>query len=75
MYFVLLITPGHPERYLEGFSNIYADFAKQIIAHTNNKKIDEELLLVPSIEDGLKGVKFISTVVESALSGSKWLKF
>ena len=41
----------------------------------NNQIIEEELLLVPSIEDGLKGVKFISTVVESGLGGSKWLKF
>ena len=41
----------------------------------NNQKIEDELLLVPSIEDGLNGVKFISAVVESGLGGSKWLKF
>ena len=59
---------------MEGFANIYSDFAKQIQSLKNNQK-EEELLLVPSIEDGLKGVKFISTVVESGLGGSKWLKF
>ena len=69
------IPPGHPEGYLEGFANIYSDFAKQIIAFKKNQKIEDELLLVPSIEDGLKGVKFISKVVESGLGGSKWLKF
>jgi predicted dehydrogenase len=72
---VTRIPPGHPEGYLEGFANIYADFAKQIISHKKGEKIDENLLLVPSIEDGLKGVRFISTVVESGLGGSKWLKF
>ena len=72
---VTRIPPGHPEGYLEGFANIYSDFAKQIMALKNNKKIEDELLLVPSIEDGLRGVKFISTVVESGLGGSKWLKF
>ena len=72
---VTRIPPGHPEGYLEGFANIYSDFAKQIIALKNNIKIEDELLLVPSIEDGLRGVKFISTVVESGLGGSKWLKF
>ena len=69
------IPPGHPEGYLERFANIYSDFAKQIIAFKKNQKIEDELLLVPSIEDGLKGVKFISKVVESGLGGSKWLKF
>jgi len=72
---VTRIPPGHPEGYLEGFANIYSDFAKQIHAIKNNQKIEDELLLVPSIEDGLKGVKFISAVVESGLGGSKWLKF
>ena len=72
---VTRIPPGHPEGYLEGFANIYSDFAKQIIAHKKGEKIDKNLLLVPSIEDGLKGVRFISTVVESGLGGSKWLKF
>ena len=72
---VTRIPPGHPECYLEGFANIYSDFAKQIIAFKKNQKIEDELLLVPSIEDGLKGVKFISKVVESGLDGSKWLKF
>ena len=72
---VTRIPPGHPEGYLEGFANIYSDFAKQIHAIKNNQKIEDELLLVPSIEDGLKGVKFISADVESGLGGSKWLKF
>jgi len=72
---VTRIPPGHPEGYLEGFANIYSDFAKQIIAHKKGEKIDKNLLLVPSIKDGLKGVRFISAVVESGLGGSKWLKF
>ena len=72
---VTRIPQGHPEGYLEGFANIYSDFAKQIHAIKNNQKIEDELLLVPSIEDGLNGVKFISAVVESGLGGSKWLKF
>ncbi len=72
---VVRIPPGHPEGYLEGFANIYADFAKQISAFKDNKKPSEELLLVPTIEDGLKGVKFITSVVESGNNGGKWIKF
>ncbi len=72
---VTRIPPGHPEGYLEGFANIYTDFAKQISAFQNSQKPDEELLLVPTIDDGLKGVKFITSVVESGSNGGKWIKF
>tara|TARA_B110000014_G_C20069084_1_gene557392 strand:- start:157 stop:1299 length:1143 start_codon:yes stop_codon:yes gene_type:complete len=69
------IPPGHPEGYLEGFANIYSDFAKQILAFKDNQKPEKDILLVPSIEDGVKGVKFITTVVESSSNGGKWIKF
>ena len=69
------IPPGHPEGYLEGFANIYSDFAKQILAFKDNQKPEKDILLVPSIEDGVKGVKFITTVVESGSNGGKWIKF
>jgi hypothetical protein len=32
-------------------------------------------MLVPDINDGMKGIKFISTVVESSSKGGQWLKF
>lgn len=69
------IPPGHPEGYLEGFANIYSDFAKQILAFKDNQKPEKDILLVPSIEDGVKGVKFITTVVESGSNGGNWIKF
>ncbi len=68
------IPSGHPEGYLEGFANIYSDFAKQILAFKDNQKPEKDILLVPSIEDGVKGVKFITTVVESGSNGGKWIK-
>ena len=72
---VTRIPPGHPEGYLEGFANLYSDFAKQILALQQGVQIDESLKLVPSIDDGLKGVRFITSVVDSGLNGSKWIKF
>ncbi len=72
---VTRIPPGHPEGYLEGFANIYSDFAKQIISFNKNEKIDKSLILVPTIDDGLKGVRFINCVVESGMNGSKWVNF
>ena len=73
---VTRIPPGrHPEGYLEGFANLYSDFAKQILALKEGVEIDESLKLVPSIDDGLKGVRFITSVVDSGINGSKWIKF
>ena len=72
---VTRIPPGHPEGYLEGFANLYSDFAKQILALQQGVQIDESLKLVPSIDDGLKGVRFITSVVDSGINGSKWIKF
>jgi predicted dehydrogenase len=69
------IPPGHPEGYLEGFANLYSDFAEQINAKKENRDPDPSSLLVPNIYDGMKGIKFISTVVESSSKGGQWLKF
>ena len=69
------IPPGHPEGYLEGFANLYSDFAEQINAKKANRDPDPSSMLVPNINDGMKGIKFISTVVESSSKGGQWLKF
>ena len=69
------IPPGHPEGYLEGFANLYSDFAEQINAKKENRDPNPDSLLVPNIYDGMKGIKFISTVVESSTKGGQWLKF
>ena len=72
---VTRIPPGHPEGYLEGFANLYSDFAEQINANKEKRKPDPDSLLVPNIQDGLKGIKFITSVVESSSKGGQWLKF
>ena len=72
---VTRIPAGHPEGYLEGFANLYSDFAEQINANKEKRKPDPHSLLVPNIQDGLKGIKFITSVVESSSKGGQWLKF
>ncbi|MGH6928250.1 MAG: Gfo/Idh/MocA family protein, partial [Dongiaceae bacterium] len=51
------IPPGHPEGYLEGFANLYRDLAEQIRARRAKRKPDPQALLVPTVEDGARGVK------------------
>ena len=67
------IPPGHPEGYLEGFANLYRDLAEQIRARRARRKPDPQALLVPTVEDGARGVKFIAAAVESSGRNGAWV--
>jgi predicted dehydrogenase len=58
---------GHPEGYIESFANIYRDFASAI---SGNKGAQD----FPDISDGVRGMRFIETAIESGKSNSKWIK-
>jgi len=68
-------TPsGHPEGYLEAFANLYVNFAKAVRDHKPGKKIDPAKYDFPDVEDGVKGMAFVDTVIKSAKSNAKWTK-
>lgn len=69
------LPSGHPEGYIEAFANLYKNFAHQIRARINNTDPDPDLLDVPSVYDGIKGMTFIDKVVESSNENGKWVKF
>lgn len=64
------IPPGHPEGYLEGFANLYREAADAIRAHQAGAPADT---LVPGIEDGLKGMRFIDACVRSSARNAAWV--
>jgi len=66
---------GHPEAFLEAFANHYVNFADTILARELRKKPDPLALDFPQVEDGLRGMAFIETVVKSANSKTKWINF
>ena len=69
-------TPaGHPEGYLEAFANHYRNFALSVKAQMTGEKPKEEWLDFPGIEDGVRGMAFIETVVKSSLSDKKFIDF
>lgn len=69
-------TPaGHPEGFFEAFANNYLGFAENILAQETGKKKDKDALDVPDVNDGVRGMQFIETVVKSAKIGAKWVKF
>lgn len=68
-------TPnGHPEGYLEAFANIYMNFAKAVRDYKPGKKIDPAKYDFPDVEDGVRGIAFVDTVIKSAASTQKWTK-
>ena len=70
-------TPGgHPEGYLEAFANIYRNFAATVMAKMDGREPSAEMLDFPGIEDGIRGMQFIDTVVKAGYNDSvKWIKF
>ena len=69
------IPAGHPEGYLEGFAQLYKDTAERIIAMMQNREPDPASLLVPTVDDGVQGVRFIEKCVESQYLGGSWVVF
>lgn len=66
------VPPGHPEGYLEGFANIYTEAAEAIIAHRNSQPLPDGVIY-PTIQDGLKGVKFVDACVRSSSRNAAWV--
>lgn len=70
-------TPaGHPEGFIEAFANIYRNFALTIMAKRKNEQPDEFMLDFPTVYDGLRGMQFIETMVQSGYDENvKWHKW
>lgn len=70
---VTRIPPGHPEGYLEGFANIYAEAARAIIARREGVALDAAVTF-PGLREGLEGVAFVDACVRSAARNAAWVK-
>ena len=68
------IVAGHPEGFPEGFANIYSDAAEAIAARITDTKADPLALYFPNSLDGLSGIRFVQSVIESSKTKSKWVK-
>ena len=69
-------TPGgHPEGYLEAFGNIYRNFALTLSALLEGREPSPEEYDFPKVEEGIRGMAFIDTVVKSSQSEEKWTVF
>jgi predicted dehydrogenase len=69
------LPSGHPEAFFEAFANIYCNFADTLCARLEGRKPEELMTDFPNVDDGLRGMLFIETVLASAKSNQKWTPF
>ena len=62
-----ILPPGHPDEIYDAMANIYNGAAKAI----NNEVYDQSEF--PTIIDGVRGMNFIESVVESHEKGNVWI--
>ena len=60
------LPPGHPEGIFDAMGNIYKGAAKAV------RNQDHDPAEFPTIRDGVRGMHFIETVVDSHKSGNVW---
>lgn len=65
-------TPGgHPEGYLEGFANLYKDFADILEARQRNERHALQDW-IPTIDTGVEGMRFINAILASSRANGAW---
>ena len=70
---VTRVPPGHPEGYLEGFANVYAEAARAIRGARTGTAVDADVVF-PTVADGVDGMRFIEAAVASNAEGNVWKK-
>ena len=68
------LPSGHPEAFFESMANIYCNFADTVRARMTRTKPDKLMLDFPNVDDGVRGMLFIDTVLASNKSRQKWTK-
>lgn len=67
------LPAGHPEGYLEAFAVLYRNFASALRETLSGADPNPEMLDFPTIDDGVRGMRFISAVVTSSERGGQWM--
>ena len=66
------LPAGHPEGYLEAFATLYSDLAEQVTARLEGREPNPSAAILPTCEDGVKGIRFIEAALKSSQDGTAW---
>ena len=67
------LPSGHPEGYFESFANVYSTFITALGKKLRGEPLAGDDLDFPSVDDGVRGVRYIEKCVESSAKGSIWV--
>ena len=67
------IPCGHPEGFIEAFANLYSEAVSAIRDRLEGNPA--RIYDFPTVEDGIRGMAFLETAIQSAQSGAKWTSF
>ncbi len=65
------IPSGHPEGFIEAFAHLYREAAAQI--HAREAGAAPEAGALPTVDDGVDGLRFIDAVIESHRGDARWV--
>ena len=69
---VTRLPAGHPEGYIEAFANIYKAFAEAVNDHSSGRYRSATDYDFPTVDEGVRGMAFIETMIASSGSDQKW---
>ncbi|MFC6667360.1 Gfo/Idh/MocA family oxidoreductase [Deinococcus radiopugnans] len=64
------LPAGHPEAFIEAFANIYRAVADDLAARERGESVNPDY---PTVKDGVRGVAFMTRVLESAAANGNWV--
>lgn len=67
------MPPGHPQGFVEALSQLYADMADQLEARFNGVAASSKSLLLPGIDAGVRGMRFIDATLRSGSAEGRWI--
>jgi predicted dehydrogenase len=65
---------GHPEGFIEAFSQLYTDFAERVTARLEGRSPKAASLFAPDAVTGTRVMAFIEAVLKSGQANSAWTK-
>ena len=63
---------GHPEGFIEAFSQLYTDFAERVLARIEKRSPKAASLFAPDAVTGTRVMAFIEAVLKSGKANSAW---
>lgn len=66
------LPSGHPEGYYEAFGNLYRGYCTQLLHQKYGQPAGP--IRFPTVEDGVRGMKFIHACIKSNAANNSWVK-